>query len=390
MLSFERHQEFLGPRHHLGRQPCQLGHVHAVALVGAACFQAMEEDHLPPRLAHRDVVIPRVLQGLGELHQLVIVGGEHRLAPHPVVQVLAHRPGDRHPVVGRGATADLVQQHQALGGGVVKDGAGLAHLHHEGRLSAGQIVAGAHPGEEPVHHADLGRRAGDVAAELRHQHRDPDLPEDGALAGHVRSGHEQHPGRELELHVVRDEGLSRHPPLQHRVTAPGEHQVIPAGHLRAHIPVPLRHIRERGPDVEPSKGAGGPLQSSGGAPGRVTQHPEERRLPLADLLLGPEDLLLVALELGRDVALGAGQGLSPLIVGGDLVGVGAGDLEEIAEDLVIPDLERRDPGALPLPLLDAREGGLAAVAQVAQLVELGIVSGADGAAVDESGRGTVR
>ena len=47
----------------------------------------------------------------------------------------------------------------------------------------------------------------------------------------------------------------------------------------------------------------------------LAQRGEELALALGDLLLGAEHLRLVLLELGRDVALGVGQRLAPLVVG---------------------------------------------------------------------------
>ena len=157
VLALERPQHLARPPHHAVGQSGELGHVNAVGAVGAARLEPVQEHDRVAGLPHRHVEVPGVLQPLGQLHQLVVVGGEHRLAADPVVQVLGDRPGDRHPVVGRGAAADLVEQHQAPAVGVVQDGAGLAHLHHEGRLAPREVVARAHPGEEPVHHADRRR-----------------------------------------------------------------------------------------------------------------------------------------------------------------------------------------------------------------------------------------
>ena len=74
-----------------------------------------------PGLPHRDVQVAGVGQALGELHQLVIVGGEHGLAPDLVVEVLGDRPRDGHTIVGRGAAPDFIEQHEAPGRGVVED-----------------------------------------------------------------------------------------------------------------------------------------------------------------------------------------------------------------------------------------------------------------------------
>ena len=71
------------------------------------------------------------------------------------------------------------------------------------------------------------------------------------------------------------------------------------------------------------------------------------------------------------------------------LGVGVGDLQVVPEDLVEAHLERRDAGAVALALLQGGDVLLAAVAEVAQLVELGVVAGADHVAVGEDGGGSL-
>ena len=106
-------------------------------------------------------------------------------------------------------------------------------------------------------------------------------------------------------------------------------------------------------------------------------------------LLGAEDPRLVLLELRRHVALGGGQGLPPLVVGGDLGRVGVGDLQVVAEHLVEADLERGNAGALALTLLERGDVLPAAVAERAQVVELAVEARADHATIAEGGRRTI-
>jgi len=84
---------------------------------------------------------------------------------------------------------------------------------------------------------------------------------------------------------------------------------------------------------------------------------------------------LVLLELGGDVALGRGEGLAALVVFGNPTPVRVGNLEVIAEDLVVADLERANPGPGSLALLHGCEMLLAAVAQLAILVERRVEAG---------------
>ena len=102
--------------------------------------------------------------------------------------MLDHRPGQRHAVVGARAAADLVQDHQAPRRGRVQDPGRLDHLDHERALAAGQFVAGADAGEDPVGHADRRLLRRHEAADLGHQRDQCHLADVRALAGHVGTG----------------------------------------------------------------------------------------------------------------------------------------------------------------------------------------------------------
>src|SRR2546429_626880 len=119
-------------------------------------MEPMEEHDFAPRFAHRHVEVARVSELLGELRELVIMGCEDRLAPDRVVQELGHGPRDRDAVVCRRPPSDLVEQHEAPRRRAVEYRTGLAHLHHERRLTAHQIVRRPHPREQAVHGADDG------------------------------------------------------------------------------------------------------------------------------------------------------------------------------------------------------------------------------------------
>ena len=62
-------------------------------------------------------------------------------------------------------------------------------------------------------------------------------------------------------------------------------------------------------------------------------------------------------------------------------GVQCGHLDEIAENIVVPHLERLDAGRLGIGGLEAGDHLTAAVAKRAVLVEIGIIAVADEAAV---------
>ena len=105
-----------------------------------------------------------------ELGQLMIVGGEQGAAAVHIMQGLGAGPGDGQTVIGRGATANLVQNDQRTSCGLCQDGCGFDHLGHEGRAAPGQIIPGPDAAKEPVHNPDAQARGGHIGSGLS-QHR---------------------------------------------------------------------------------------------------------------------------------------------------------------------------------------------------------------------------
>ena len=84
----------------------------AVGFVGGAGEDLVEEDDLLVPLADGDVAVHDGFAGVGEVGELVVVGGEEGAAFHLVVEVLGDGPGDGEAVEGGGAAADLVEDDQ--------------------------------------------------------------------------------------------------------------------------------------------------------------------------------------------------------------------------------------------------------------------------------------
>ena len=129
----------------------------AVGAVGGARRHLVQEHDialpfLDPHGMGRERRQPR-----GQRRQLVIMRGEQRAAAVDLVQMLDRRPGDREPVEGRGAAADLVEDDQRARARLVEDRRRLDHLDHEGRAAAREIVGRADAAEQPVDDADMGR-----------------------------------------------------------------------------------------------------------------------------------------------------------------------------------------------------------------------------------------
>jgi hypothetical protein len=121
------------------------------------------------------------------------VGREQRPAAVGVVQGLGAGPGDGQAVIGGGAAADLVEDHQRARACLGEDGGGLDHLHHEGRAAAGQVVARADAAEQAVDDAEPQALGGHEAAGLGQDGQQGVLAQEGRLAGHVRAGDDRQP-----------------------------------------------------------------------------------------------------------------------------------------------------------------------------------------------------
>ena len=102
---------------------------------------------------------------------------------------------------------------------------------------------------------------------------------------------------------------------------------------------------------------------------------------------GGEDGVLQVLQLLGDEPLAVGQGLLADVVGGDLVVVGAADLDVVAEDLVVAHLQALDAGLLPLPGLHLGDDPLAPRENLPEPVHLAVVAVPDEAPLpDGEGR----
>ena len=247
-------------------------------------------------------------------------------------------------------------------------------------MAAGQLVAGPHAGENAVGHADRGLAGRHEAADLGHQRQQGHLADVGALARHVRTGNQQTlsaasapPGRRRnrpqllahqrvvghELALRLDDVQHRMPPVddpQHRLRRPLRPAVVP-------LPGQLGQGRQH---VDLGQGRGRGLHPPPVGRHDVAQLQEQRVLQFLGLLVGRQHLLLVFLQLRRDVALGVLDRLLADVVGGDLLAVGVGDLDVVAEHLVEADLQARDARPLGLLGLVAGDPLLAAVGQLAQ------------------------
>ena len=381
-------QDLLGAHDDTRRQAREAGHLDPERAVRAAGLDLAQEHDAVLPLAGRDVDVADARDVGGQVDELVVVGREEGLGRGGALrQVLGHRPGDREAVEGGGAAADLVEQHQAALAGVAQDVGGLLHLDHERRLAAQDLVARADAREDAVDEPELGLARRHEAAHLRHERDERHLAQEGGLAAHVRAGQHEEPRRAVaHRQVVRDERLAQHP-LHDRVAALAVDELVAPREARLHVVEARRRLGERGEHVELGGGARGLLDAPRGGRQALAQLLEQALLAGRDQLVRAQHAVLVLLELGRDEALAAGDRLLAHVVGRHQRQVRAADLDVVAEDAVEADLERGDPGARPLALLDRRDRLAPAPARVPQLVELRVDAVAHEAALaHERGR----
>ena len=218
-------------------------------------------------------------------------------------------------------------------------------------------------------------------AGLRHEADERHLAQVGGLAAHVRPGQDDELAvPAVELRVVGHERVGA-VALDDRVPAVEDRQLVAVVDVRLDVVVQRGGFGERGEHVERGGGPRGVLDARRLGGDRGAQRLEHLDLALEDPLVGAEDLLFVLLERRRDEALAAGNRLLAVVVGRHRVQVRLRDLDVVAEDAVVADLERGDAGARALPLLHLGDHLLARRRDAPQVVELGVDAVADVAAV---------
>ena len=269
----------------------------------------------------------------------------------------------------------------------MKDVGHLRHLHHEGGLAGGEVVAGADAGEDAVHHADMGVGRRDEGAHLGHEDDQRHLAHIGGLARHVGAGDNGHPLLLLAHEgVIGDEQAVFQHPLHHRVAALPDLDDAGFVHVGAAVVVPHRHHGKGGEGVDLRHRRGGLLDAGGLGGDPLAQLGEQLVLQGHHPVRGGQNLLLQVLQFLGDVPLAVHQGLLTDVGVRHLVLKGVGYLDIVAEDLVVADLQRSDAGALLFPGLDLGDDALAALEDMPQAVHLFMVAVPDEAALPDGKR----
>ena len=310
----------------------------------------------------------------------MVVGGEQRARAGSPGDVFHRSPGDGEPVERGRPPPHFVQYEQAARRGEFEDIRHLRHLHHEGGLAAIEVVGSADAREDAVGQGDVRRGRGHKAANMRHQRDQRHLAHVGGLARHIRPGDDHHAVFAVEMGVVGHEHRAPQPLFDHRM--PPLHDLIAPFVVDrgAHVLVFLRHKRKREQNVERLERPGRGAQARQGLFQRFADLAKKLIFQVYGVFLRAEDLAFQLLQFLGDEALAVCQRLLAGIAVRDEIVKRARDFYVIAKDAIVADLQVLDARGFPFALLQFGQIGLAIVGDVAQLVQLRVVTVADHAA----------
>ncbi len=139
-------------------------------------------------------------------------------------------------------------------------------------------------------------------------------------------------------------------------------------------------------DVEPGNGGGGVTKARRFGGDFFADLGEEATLDFENARVSFENFALEHAKFGGGEAFGVDESLFAFVVGWREVEIGFGNFDVVAEDLIEADFERADAGAEALALLDGGDGLFATAGERAELVEFGVIAGADVAGLVGEGR----
>ena len=344
-------------------------------VLAASALQPAQEDDPSIGLAHAYIIILYAGEAVLHLVEFVVMGGKEGACPASgmLVDVLHNGPGNADAVVGAGAASKLIEEHKRAAGEVVEDAGGLVHLHHEGALALGDVVAGANAGEDFVHKADARAVGWHKTSHLCHEHDEGCLAQKGALTSHVGSGDDDNLLLLcVQLHIVGHIAFAHGHLLLNDGMAPlTDVYHIALVHNGTDVAV-LGGTDGKGEQaVELCHQCGVGLDGGGVAGKRLDQGGIEPRFQCKDFFLGSHYLFFIVLEFLGDVALGVDQRLLAYPLGRHLVLVGVAHFQIVAKDIVVANLEALDAGGLCLALLDLEQVVLALIGNLAKLIQLG-------------------
>ena len=282
----------------------------------------------------------------------MVVSGEECAAAQPrrVVQVLNHRLRNGDTVIRRCPPPHLVEDQQGCARGVVEDERGLRHLDHEGRHPRGDVVMCAHAREDAIRQPDDRLLCRHEASALGQQHNERALAQVCRLACHVGPGEDGDLLHvRVELQVVGNKHSGRQALLHQRVTATLDLEAQPRIDVRA-APPKLGCAECQAEDrVDDADRLGYSTQRGGGGRDALAELTDDLLLTRGHPVASAQHDRLSFLELRGQVTLGARERLLAYVVGGNRGGAAMADLDVVAENLVVSDLQGSDSSALALP-----------------------------------------
>src|SRR5580700_10801753 len=333
----------------------------------------MQEHDAIAMLGRIEVNVRAGIDFAGEPGELEVVGREKGEGAYLGGRRMIQRTSERQAVEGAGTAADLIHEDQTVAACVVQDVGRFGHLDHERRAAARQIVPRADTREDSVERSDRGALRRHEAADVRQDDDQGGLTHVRRLSAHVGSRDDQHAPPRIELQVVRnerarqkalDDGVPSALDLQHGLC--DQSRLGPFERART-----LGETRER---IE--------LRESGGRRLQRTEAVGELRQDLLEQLLLTREgavacaqyLVLEALELGGDEALGGLHRLTPQIVLRHPLRVPSRDLDEEALHAVVAQLQSRDAGTLALAAFQLEQELVRVRRDAAQLIEIRVVT----------------
>ena len=173
------------------------------------------------------------------------------------------------------------------------------------------------------------------------------------------------------------------------MTSLGDGQHIAVVHHRAAVVVFRSDLRQRSQHIQLGNGVGGALDAVQLGADAFQQLVKQAAFQRDKTLVCAKDLAFQLLQFLRDVPLAGGKGLLADIGLRYKVFVGVAHLDEVAEHMVIADLQLGDAGLLPQAGFQLCQHALGVIADGAQLVHFGVVPLGNDAAILEGG-GCVR
>ena len=208
----------------------------------------------------------------------------------------------------------------------------------------------------------------------------------GGFARHVGAGDDKAAvGGAVEGGIVGHEHAALEHLLHHGVTSLGDGQHIAVVHHGAAVVVFRSDLRQRRQYIQLGNGIGGALDTIQLGTDAFQQFVKQAAFQRDKTLVCAKDLAFQLLQLLCDVPLAGGEGLLADIGLRHKVLVGVAHLDEVAEHMVIADLQLWDACLLPQAGFQLCQHALGVVADGAQLVHLGMVTLGNDAAILEGG-----